>query len=87
MRLPRHPGESNLLIESVLKLSPRLAVFDCDGTLWSGDAGEGFFDWELRRGVVPEKWDGHAADRIVDVLAAVEERHTGDRVGVTAGAR
>ena len=40
------------LIESVLRLSPRLAVFDCDGTLWSGDAGEGFFDWELKRGVV-----------------------------------
>jgi phosphoserine phosphatase len=27
-------------------------VFDCDGTLWSGDAGERFFDWELNHGVV-----------------------------------
>ncbi len=43
------------LIESVLRLSPRLAVFDCDGTLWAGDAGEGFFDWELKRGVVSEE--------------------------------
>jgi len=43
------------LIESVLRLSPRLAVFDCDGTLWSGDAGEGFFSWELKRGVVSEE--------------------------------
>jgi phosphoserine phosphatase len=43
------------LIESVLRLSPRLAVFDCDGTLWSGDAGEGFFDWELKRGVVSDE--------------------------------
>jgi phosphoserine phosphatase len=34
-------------IESVLTLQPRLATFDCDGTLWSGDAGEGFFSWEL----------------------------------------
>jgi HAD superfamily phosphoserine phosphatase-like hydrolase len=42
------------LIESVLRLAPRLAVFDCDGTLWSGDAGEGFFDWELKRGIVPD---------------------------------
>jgi phosphoserine phosphatase len=41
-----------LLIDSVLRLGPRLAVFDCDGTLWSGDAGERFFDWELSRGVV-----------------------------------
>src|SRR5713226_3804986 len=43
------------LIESVLRLSPRLAVFDCDGTLWSGDAGEGFFDWELKRNVFSEE--------------------------------
>jgi HAD superfamily phosphoserine phosphatase-like hydrolase len=39
-------------VTSVLKLQPKLAVFDCDGTLWAGDAGEGFFDWELRRGLV-----------------------------------
>jgi phosphoserine phosphatase len=45
------PSQSTV-IESVLRLSPRLAVFDCDGTLWSGDAGERFFDWELKRGVV-----------------------------------
>ena len=50
---PLNPNPS--LIESVLRLSPRLAVFDCDGTLWSGDAGEGFFDWELKRGVVSEE--------------------------------
>jgi HAD superfamily phosphoserine phosphatase-like hydrolase len=46
-------------VESVLRLRPRLAVFDCDGTLWAGDAGEGFFDWELKRGVLPDavaKW-------------------------------
>ena len=37
-----------------LRLEPRVAAFDCDGTLWSGDAGERFFDWELREGdVVP----------------------------------
>jgi phosphoserine phosphatase len=41
-------------LESVLRLQPRVAAFDCDGTLWSGDAGERFFDWELRDGgVVP----------------------------------
>jgi phosphoserine phosphatase len=46
---------SSSLIESVLRLSPRLAVFDCDGTLWSGDAGEGFFDWEMKHGVVSDE--------------------------------
>jgi phosphoserine phosphatase len=39
-------------IDSVLRLHPCVAAFDCDGTLWSGDAGEGFFDWEIRQGVV-----------------------------------
>ena len=39
-------------VDSVLRLAPRVAAFDCDGTLWSGDAGETFFDWEIKRGVV-----------------------------------
>jgi HAD superfamily phosphoserine phosphatase-like hydrolase len=39
-------------LESVLSLNPRVAAFDCDGTLWSGDAGERFFDWEIKQGVV-----------------------------------
>ena len=42
----------NQFIESVLCLRPRVAAFDCDGTLWSGDAGERFFDWEIKRGIV-----------------------------------
>ena len=41
-------------IESVLTLKPRVATFDCDGTLWSGDAGEGFFSWELEQGLVSD---------------------------------
>ena len=39
-------------IESVLALRPAIAVFDCDGTLWSGDAGADFFYWEMERGIV-----------------------------------
>jgi len=42
-------------IESVLRLGPQVAAFDCDGTLWSGDAGETFFDWEMKRGIVSEE--------------------------------
>jgi HAD superfamily phosphoserine phosphatase-like hydrolase len=41
-------------VESVLRRQPTLAVFDCDGTLWAGDAGERFFDWELKRGLVTD---------------------------------
>jgi phosphoserine phosphatase len=47
--------QTSNLVESVLAVNPKLAVFDCDGTLWSGDAGEGFFDWELKRGVVSDE--------------------------------
>jgi len=42
-------------IDSVLALKPAFATFDCDGTLWSGDAGEGFFSWELDRGLVSDE--------------------------------
>jgi phosphoserine phosphatase len=40
-------------MEAVLRLEPQIAAFDCDGTLWSGDAGERFFDWEINQGIVP----------------------------------
>jgi phosphoserine phosphatase len=33
-------------------MKPPVAAFDCDGTLWSGDAGEGFFTWSMQRGIV-----------------------------------
>jgi phosphoserine phosphatase len=36
----------------VLESRPRLAVFDCDGTLWSGDSGYGFMVWSLEQGLV-----------------------------------
>jgi len=41
--------------DSVLALRPDVAVFDCDGTLWSGDAGADFFYWEVKRGLLPVK--------------------------------
>ena len=28
-------------------LNPTIAVFDCDGTLWSGDAGSAFMHWTI----------------------------------------
>ena len=53
-------------IDAVLRLHPKLAVFDCDGTLWAGDAGEGFFDWELTRGLVSEEIVRWARPRYTD---------------------
>jgi len=52
---------TNEFLDSVLRLAPRVAAIDCDGTLWSGDAGERFFDWELREG-------GLVADALVRPL-------------------
>jgi phosphoserine phosphatase len=39
-------------LASVYALSPAVAVFECDGTLWSGDAGSGFMNWTIETGVV-----------------------------------
>ncbi len=39
-------------LDHVLALGLRVAAFDCDGTLWSGDAGETFFQWEMKLGIV-----------------------------------
>lgn len=36
----------------VLKSEPRVAVFDCDGTLWSGDSGYGFMVWSIEQGLI-----------------------------------
>ena len=33
--------------------SPKVAVFDCDGTLWSGDAGSHFMRWSIETGLLP----------------------------------
>ncbi|MEO8735065.1 MAG: haloacid dehalogenase-like hydrolase [Edaphobacter sp.] len=37
---------------AVYALSPSVAVFDCDGTLWSGDAGSAFMNWTIETGLV-----------------------------------
>jgi phosphoserine phosphatase len=77
------------LIDSILRLRPTLAVFDCDGTLWSGDAGEGFFDWELRRGVLPNDVVVWARARYADYkLAKVsEDDMCGEMVTIHKGLR
>jgi phosphoserine phosphatase len=41
-------------IDEVLALKLRVAVFDCDGTLWSGDGGKDFLYWEASNGVLPK---------------------------------
>jgi len=76
-----------LLIDSILRFSPKLAVFDCDGTIWSGDAGEGFFDWELRRGAVSDDIVQWARARYADYRAGKvsEDDMCGDMVTIHKG--
>jgi len=61
-------------VQSVVGLKPRLAVFDCDGTLWSGDAGADFFFWEIKRGLIPREVVDWVVPRYGDYKAGrVEE--------------
>lgn len=67
-------------VQQVLATRPTIAVFDCDGTLWSGDSGMGFFYWSMERKFVsPEvervarhRYDEYMAGR-VDELAICGE--------------
>ena len=40
------------LEQQVLEVEPKIAVFDCDGTIWGGDAGYGFMIWSIEQGLV-----------------------------------
>lgn len=74
-------------IDSVLRLQPRVAAFDCDGTLWSGDAGETFFDWEIKQGVVPAEVGRIMRARYADYRAGKvsEEDMCGEMVTMNRG--
>jgi len=82
-------AKQNKFISSVLELAPRLATFDCDGTLWSGDAGEGFFSWELEQGLVSKDIAQWAWPRYADYRAGrvPEEIMCGEMVTMHRGLR
>ena len=74
-------------IESVLALRPAIAVFDCDGTLWSGDAGADFFYWEIERGIVSREvaeW-AHARYKQYKAGRVSEEQICGEMVTMNHG--
>jgi HAD superfamily phosphoserine phosphatase-like hydrolase len=74
-------------VDSVLRLQPRAAAFDCDGTLWSGDAGEGFFRWEMEEGLVPKEVCDWGKARYADYKAGKvsEEVMCGEMVTMHRG--
>jgi HAD superfamily phosphoserine phosphatase-like hydrolase len=55
MTTPNFSDKAEKFVDSVLRLQPRFAAFDCDGTLWAGDAGEGFFSWGFERHLVADE--------------------------------
>jgi HAD superfamily hydrolase (TIGR01490 family) len=57
---------SQKFADSILALRPRAAVFDCDGTLWSGDSGADFFYWQIDRGMFPHGVAERATARYAD---------------------
>ena len=74
---------------SVLAPRPAIAVFDCDGTLWSGDAGYGFMVWSMESGLVSR----NASDwidsqyRLYRRSQVTEAEMCGEMVQVYAGLR
>lgn len=74
-------------IAAVLALAPRLAVFDCDGTLWAGDSGAEFFYWEIARGLLPKPAVDWAVPRYESYLRGEvsEEAICGEMVTLHAG--
>ena len=74
-------------VESVAALKPKIAVFDCDGTLWEGDSGADFFYWEIERGLVSSEIGAWALPRYEDYKAGKvdEETMCGEMVAMNAG--
>jgi phosphoserine phosphatase len=73
----------------VFECKPRVAVFDCDGTLWGGDAGSGFMNWSMEQGLVSRstsdwmdtRYRGYLAGKVSELAIC------GEMVQVYAGLR
>jgi phosphoserine phosphatase len=73
--------------KAVLSLSPSVAVFDCDGTLWSGDSGYGFMIWSIETGLVSRNASDWIDSRYRQYLASEisEAEMCGEMVQIYAG--
>ncbi len=68
---------------------PRIAVFDCDGTLWGGDSGHGFMVWSMDQGLVSRSTSDYIDTRYRAYLAGqiTEAQICGEMVQMYAGLR
>ncbi|MDE3200982.1 MAG: haloacid dehalogenase-like hydrolase [Acidobacteriota bacterium] len=73
----------------VLSSKPRVAVFDCDGTLWGGDSGHGFMEWSIEQGLVSRSTSDWIDTRYRAYLAGEvsELQICGEMVQIYAGLR
>jgi len=66
--------------DRVHSLSPKIAVFDCDGTLWSGDAGSAFMHWSIETRLIPpdmitfinRRYQGYLAGEVSELVICGE---------------
>jgi phosphoserine phosphatase len=73
----------------VLASSPKVAVFDCDGTLWGGDSGHGFMAWSIEKGLVSRstsdwidtRYRGYLAGKVseLEICGAMVQMYAGLR--------
>ncbi len=75
--------------QQVLTSSPKIAIFDCDGTLWGGDAGYGFMAWSIDQGIVSRstsdwidtRYRGYLAGKVseLEICGAMVQMYAGLR--------
>ena len=61
---------TNEFLARVYEIAPRVAVFDCDGTLWAPDSGSSFMAWSMETGLLS-----------ADAIAWLNERYAGYKRG------
>lgn len=73
----------------VFAAKPRVAVFDCDGTLWAGDSGYGFMTWSIEQGLVSRSTSDWLDQRyrLYRAGGVSEEAICGEVVQIYAGLR
>jgi phosphoserine phosphatase len=69
--------------------NPKVAIFDCDGTLWGGDSGYGFMIWSIEQGLVSRetsdwidtRYRGYLAGKVseLDICGAMVQMYAGLR--------
>lgn len=76
---PRHLTTEEFQ-RDIAGLGAKIAVFDCDGTLWSGDAGSTFMYWTVKNGLLApakvdwldERYQGYKAGTVSELAICGE---------------